>query len=220
MKALFFDHDDTLVATYQAKWAQHKHIAKTFYNKELDDSAIRPHWGKPFSQMIKLLYETEDGQQAMSYNIAAGKHFPKQLFEDTLSTMDRLREQGLLLGLVTATTRSSLEDDFKTLSIPQDLFNYIQTEEKTSFHKPDPRVFAPVIEWLFAQGIAPHEALYVGDSLLDMRAAQEAGLHFIGVATGLTTIEDFSQNQVTSFKNLSELLEMGLEEILALRSSP
>lgn len=35
IKAVFFDHDDTLVGTIEAKWAHHKYVARTWYGKEL-----------------------------------------------------------------------------------------------------------------------------------------------------------------------------------------
>jgi HAD superfamily hydrolase (TIGR01549 family) len=207
IKVVLFDHDDTLVATISAKWAQHKYIAKTFYGKDLEDEEIRQHWGKPFSLLVKLLYETEDGDQAMSYNIALREQYPKQLFADTPNTIKKLREAGIIIGLVTATTLPSLENDFKTLEVSREWFDYIQTEERTTFHKPDPRVFDPSIQWLKEQGIATSQVLYVGDSLSDMRAALGAGFHFIGVATGLVTMEDFNRNQVQAVSRLSELLE-------------
>ena len=34
IKAVFFDHDDTLVGTIVPKWAHHKHVARTHYGKE------------------------------------------------------------------------------------------------------------------------------------------------------------------------------------------
>ena len=69
IKAILFDHDDTLVATIQAKWAQHKFIAKTFYGKDLQDDEIRLHWGKPYSVLIRLLYNTDDVDSTVSYNL-------------------------------------------------------------------------------------------------------------------------------------------------------
>jgi phosphoglycolate phosphatase len=45
-RAVVFDHDDTLVATIEAKWAQHKHVARTWYGKALSDEELREHWGQ------------------------------------------------------------------------------------------------------------------------------------------------------------------------------
>lgn len=208
IKVVLFDHDDTIVATIQAKWAQHKYIAKTFYDKDLSDDEIRVHWGKPLTVLIRLLYETENIDMAMSYNIATRKDFPKSLFDDSIKTLTSFRKAGLKVGLVTATTLSSLENDFKTLNISKHLFDYIQTEDDTNYHKPDSRVFQPTIEWLAEQGIKPSEVAYVGDSLKDMAAAVGAGFHFIGVCTGLITLEEFEQQKAAAVKRLAELLPL------------
>ncbi len=208
IKAILFDHDDTLVSTIQAKWAQHKFIAKIFYGKDLQDDEIRLHWGKPFSVMIKLLYNTDDVESAMSHNLCARKDFPKVLFEDTIKTLVFLRNTKMKIGLVTATTLSSLENDFTTLNISRQLFDYVQTEEDTVYHKPDSRVFAPALKWLAQEQIHPNEVLYVGDSLNDMKAALGAGLQFLGIPTGLTSLEEFRQNQANGIQRLREITEL------------
>ena len=212
IKAILFDHDDTLVSTFKTKWAQHKYIARTFYGKELHDDELRMHWGKPLTILLQLLYETDRIAIAMSYNIATRDAFPKALFKDTVRTLNALRSSGKKLGLVTATSRSSLEHDVKTLSIPKESFDYIQTEDDTAFHKPDPRVFGLALSWLAQQDIQPHEVLYVGDHLNDMVAAQGAGMKFIGVETGLISVEEFKKHQVKGIHQLSDLLEVFCSE--------
>jgi phosphoglycolate phosphatase-like HAD superfamily hydrolase len=90
IKAVLFDHDDTLVGTIEAKWAEHKHIAKTYYNKRLTDDEIRQHWGKPLSVMVGLLYGTNDINQAMAHNAATYEDFPKKIQDDTVATLPHL----------------------------------------------------------------------------------------------------------------------------------
>lgn len=205
IKAVLFDHDDTLVATFEPKSAHHKHIAKTFYQKELTDDEIRAHWGKPLPTLMKILYDTDDAETALAHNIATRDLFPKQLFNGTLDMLTALRSRGLKTGIVTSTIRRSLDYDFETLSISSSLFDYIQTQEETEFHKPDPRVFVPAINWLAAQGISPAETLYIGDTFLDMQAALGAGFQFIGVATGLLTQEQFTLQGARAIARLPDL---------------
>lgn len=90
IKAVLFDHDDTLVGTIDAKWAQHKYIAKKFYSKTLTDDDIKQHWGKPLTFLLSKLYETDHIDMAMSYNIATRSRFPKKLFVDTIDTLQLL----------------------------------------------------------------------------------------------------------------------------------
>ena len=203
--AFIFDHDDTLVGTIQAKWSQHKYIAQMFYQKKLSDEDIRPHWGKPLSSLIQCLYETDQVDLAMSYNVATRSQFPKLLFEDTIGALKKIRTMGKKVGLVTATTRSSMDNDFKTLNIPVKLFDYIQAEEDTHFHKPDKRVFEPALRWIAVEQISPEEVVYVGDNFNDMEAAIGAGFQFIGVSTGLISYEEFAARGVRAVKRLADL---------------
>ncbi len=145
---------------------------------------------------------------AKSYNLSTRNDFPKALFEDTIETLTTLRNAKIKIGLVTATTLSSLENDFTTLNISKELFDYIQTEEDTIYHKPDSRVFEPALKWLAQENIHPNEVIYVGDSLGDMKAALGAGLQFLGVHTGLISLEEFRENQVNGVQRLKEITEL------------
>lgn len=205
-KAVFFDHDDTLVEAMKAQWAQHKYIARKFYGKKLSDEELRIHWGSPLSSLLKLLYGTHHLDIAMSYNIAIRDRFPKLLFKDTLSTLKFLRKAGKKVGVVTATSLASLQNDFDTLGISKQLFDYIQTEDDTIFHKPDPRVFEPSLQWFAKHQIQPSEVVYVGDHLKDLIAAKGAGLHFIGVSTGVVSAAEFIKHRALHVPNLSSLL--------------
>ncbi len=205
-KAIFFDHDDTLVEAMKAKWAQHKYIARKFYGKKLTDEELRLHWGAPLSSLLKLLYGTHHLDIAMSYNIAIRDRFPKLLFKDTLSTLKSFRKLGKKVGLVTATSLSSLQNDFDTLGISKQLFDYIQTEDDTIFHKPDPRVFEPALQWLAKHQIQPFEVVYVGDHLKDLIAAKGAGLHFVGVSTGVISAAEFAKHRAFHVPRLGCLL--------------
>lgn len=209
IKVVLFDHDDTLVETLKAKIDEHKHIARKFYGKDLQDAEILRHWGKPFSDLIRLLYETDDIDQAIAYNLDSHKDFPKLLPDDTISTLTYLKKIGKKIGVVTAANVLSFNYDLKSLGIPRELFDYIQTERDTSFHKPNPKVFEPAVKWLNQQYIKPSEVVYVGDGLHDMKAALGAGFEFIGVTTGLVTQTEFKKNGAkTTIKKLSELTKI------------
>lgn len=68
IKVVLFDHDDTLVGTISTKWAEHKFIAKKYYQKELTDDEIRLHWGKPLAQTG--LVSAEEFSRAKAQSIA------------------------------------------------------------------------------------------------------------------------------------------------------
>lgn len=87
-------------------------------------------------------------------------------------------------------------------------FENIQTSDDTDFDKPNPRVFDD-----FLVRYAAKEMLYVGDHLIDYKAALNAGIHFIAVLSGgISTREDFiatglPENQIlNSLADLPEFL--------------
>lgn len=208
IKAVLLDHDDTLVGTIESKWKQHKYVAKTHYGKDLHDDEIRQHWGKPLGELVGILYGTDNIEQAMAYNTACHENYPKVLFKESISVLRELKSQGLLLGIVTATTRFSFEHDMSLHGFPPEVVDYTQTAEDTPFHKPDSRVFDPAVSWLEGHGIQAEQVLYVGDGLHDMKAALGAGFEFVGVETGLISANEFRLAGTVSIPTVSQLVEV------------
>ena len=205
IKAVFFDHDDTLVDTIGSKWAQHKFIASKYYGRELTEEDLHEHWGKPLEDLFRLFYNTDDIQQAMDYTLAHHEEFPKPLFPETIPTLRRLHAAGKIVGIITATLRLSFEHDLDLHNVPREIIDYTQTADDTEFHKPDPRVFEPAKVWLAGRSIKPGQTLYIGDGLKDMRAALGAGFSFLGVESGLVTASEFRQNGAESVASIAEV---------------
>lgn len=205
IKAVFFDHDDTLVGTMEPKWAHHKFVAKKYYGKDLTDEEIIPHWGKPLPELVKVLYGTENTKDALANNAAHHTDYPKILFAPSIPLLRHLHQAGKLTGIITATSRFSFEHDITLHEFPRDCIDYTQTADDTPFHKPDPKVFEPAIEWLNKRHIKPDEVTYIADGLHDMKAATGAGFNFIGVQTGLTTKNQFTENGIFSVQSIADI---------------
>jgi phosphoglycolate phosphatase-like HAD superfamily hydrolase len=205
-KIILFDHDDTLVSSFLQKWRQHRYIAKEFYDIELTDDDLRHHWGKPMSQLFKALYLTDNIDMAMSYTLATREMFPKKIFPHTIRVLNDLKTRGFTLGIVTATSSINLKHDLEKFKFPKKLFEYVQTEDDTLFHKPDPRVFEPVYQWIQQNKTAPSQVLYVGDHVRDMSAALGADFHFIAVTTGSSSKTEFVRRGIVTIDSLEELI--------------
>jgi pyrophosphatase PpaX len=61
------------------------------------------------------------------------------------------------------------------------LFDVVVGSDDTELHKPDPAPIRHALELLEA---APDDAVYIGDSPFDIRAAKAAGVHAIAVTWG------------------------------------
>ncbi len=207
IKAVVFDFDDTLVNTFETKALALQKTARDFYDFELSLETIKTHWGKPYHEMLLLLFEevTDDLDDVLK-NFEKIRHsFPSQLFDNVRETIRLLKEK-VVLGIVTSTSKPLIISDLELIDLSPDNFFYIQTFEETSVHKPDPQVFEPIFQKLAEKGIDKNEIVYVGDALTDFFAARDAGLTFYAVANAVTTKEKFEKEGAHVLGNIKELL--------------
>ncbi|MBD3280265.1 HAD hydrolase-like protein [Candidatus Dojkabacteria bacterium] len=206
-KVILFDFDDTLVNTREPIWEHHKYVARKYYDIKLTDERLKKHYGEPFEEFIQNLYEHKDSVENMIENYSIDREkFPKILYPDTLSTLNKLIESNKKIGIITATTKEYLMEDLKRLSFPYKQMFHLQGSEETKFNKPDGRVFEPAFEVADQLGIARSEIVYIGDGSKDMKATKDAEIDFIGIAGRTTHEEEFEKQKVKSVSSLSDLL--------------
>lgn len=116
-------------------------------------------------------------------------NFPKEIFPESKQLLATLRAAGKVVALVTSTNTRSLASDFVHNAIEEGTFDHVFTIDDCEYHKPDKRVFDP----LLSHGYDPTDVVYVGDAPTDFFAARDAGFDFIGVGTGLLSTEDFKR---------------------------
>jgi phosphoglycolate phosphatase-like HAD superfamily hydrolase len=199
IKAVIFDFDDTLVESRLAKWAQHKHVAKEFYNIELTDEDIKKHWGKPFHKLVGELYRNSDTPKKMMeavMSVREKEEFKKKVHKGSPELMNELLDRGLKLGILTATMKKYLLVNLSEHNFPIDRLTIIQAADDTEVHKPDPAVFEPLLKKFKEEGIESSEIVYVGDSIDDLYSSKGAGVNFIAVTTGMYSEEDFKKEGV------------------------
>lgn len=187
-KVVAFDFDDTLVATINNVWRQHKHVALTEFGIEITDEDMKRVWGSPFHDMVEVLYG-HPFATVEPHLLREKANFPKEIFPKSKELLNNLRLAGKIIALVTSTNTKSLALDFVHNALEDDTFDHVFTIDDTEYHKPDKRVFDP----LLSHGYKPEEVIYIGDARTDFMAARDAGFDFIGVATGLLSVEDFTQ---------------------------
>ncbi len=210
IKAIIFDYDDTLVQTMASKWDALKETGKRFYGLTITDEHIRKFWGKPFQEMLEgvLMHADTFDKLEHSYMQVHGD-FPMQAYDDAPRTIKTLME-AYAVGVLTASARKLVISDLTMLGFPVEDMAYIQTSEDTDIHKPDPRVFTPILEHLSRRHIDRNEVLYVGDALKDYEAARDAGLKFYGVTYGTASRAEFEAHGAKTIARLSDLLSADL----------
>ncbi len=207
LKAIIFDLDDTLLKTKQVKSEALKFAGKHFYNIEVTDEKLRQHWGKPFLTFLSELYDHADSPENLAINYKSiVQNYTNVPHEGTLPALAELYDRYKVCVLSSA-AKSLVLYDMEHAGLPLESFSYIQTEEDTTVHKPDPEVFAPMIARLATHGIEIDEMLYVGDHPTDYQAATGAGLHFIGIAERSIPKSEFEAMGATTIDSLLELRE-------------
>lgn len=107
---------------------------------------------------------------------------------DLRPLLSGLRDRGLTLGLATNDTEAGARDHLRLHGIA-DLFTFVAGYDSGFGGKPDP---GQLRAFLRAAGFAPDEVVMVGDSRHDLAAARAAGLHAVGVLTGLAGAAELS----------------------------
>jgi HAD superfamily hydrolase (TIGR01549 family) len=193
-KAVIFDMDDTLIKTYAVKLRQHQHFAQQVYGMAIDENKFSEHWGTPFDVFLAEMYaHVKDAPKIVKKRYMEYSHlFPVELHDDTSQVLDYLHGLGKKLGVVTATAHEIVVQDLTLANFPLERLHKLQTSSDTLVHKPDPKVFEPMLDSLAQEGITT-DILYVGDALMDYFAARDAGLHFVGVTTGAVSEQQFRE---------------------------
>ncbi len=109
------------------------------------------------------------------------------LFPGAHEVVHTLRESGVKTGVVTSKGRGMTLRSLAHVGLA-DAFDVVVTADDTTRHKPDP---LPVEHALYALGLTPDRALFVGDSTHDMYSGRAAG-----TATGAALWGPFTRGQL------------------------
>lgn len=104
---------------------------------------------------------------------------PTPLFVQTPALIDDLHSQGYKLAVVTGKARTGLDRVFAQTGLGRYFVASRCADEVHS--KPHPEMISSLLKEL---NIAPNRALMVGDSLLDLTMAANAGIDSVGVTYG------------------------------------
>ncbi|MGZ8782090.1 MAG: HAD family hydrolase [Gaiellaceae bacterium] len=179
---VLFDFDGTVVDSGAIIIASMRHATKTVLGRDIPDEELgRAVGGSGLLEQMRLLDPDRVDELVTTYR-AHNEPLHAELVEcagmtDLLTT---LREQGRRLGVVTAKRQETVRLAFSYLPLEQ-FFDVVVGSDDTELHKPDP---APLVHALGLLGAERDDAVYIGDSPFDIRAAKGAGMHSIAVTWG------------------------------------
>ena len=126
------------------------------------------------------------------------------LFDDTIETLKIIKDKGIKIGIVSSRMGVRIDKILEHLDCRKYIDNIIGYEDVTT-HKPDPE---GLIKSLAYFNCKRDEVLYIGDSYIDAKAAENAQIDFVGVTTGTTSQNDFEEyNNIKIVNNLLSILE-------------
>lgn len=194
IKGVVFDFDGTLTELtldFEHLRTEIEKVARQY----VGDEDIKSQEGQ---YVIEMIYWVEGriGEQADSFRREAFVRLRelemeassgKDVYPYTRDVLRRLREKGMQIGVI---TRSHV--DVLTL-VFQDIKSYVDTivtRDEVREVKPHPNHGTEVLRLL---GVAPEEAILVGDHPTDVLAGKAVGMKTAGVLSGRTTREAFEK---------------------------
>lgn len=145
-------------------------------------------------QFIKLFKEKADNVMVANTELYAG----------VKNVLQNLKAKGYKIAIVTTKFHYRIEQILNKFDA-NELIDIIVGAEDVKIEKPNPEGLFLAIENL---KVMNEEVLYVGDSLVDAKTAENAKVEFAAVLTGTTTMDDFrSYNSAYIGKNISDVFK-------------
>jgi HAD superfamily hydrolase (TIGR01509 family) len=186
LRAVLLDIDGTLVDSVDLH-ARAWHEAFWHFGKEVELAAVRSQIGKGGDQLVPVVLDEEeldafgDDLQRYRTRLFARRYLPwVRSLPGARELVLRVRSRGLRVGLASSCKQDEL-GHYTALAGIDGLYDAATTADDAERSKPHPDVFDACLEEL---GVAPADALAVGDSPFDALAAARAGVRTVGLLSG------------------------------------
>ena len=209
-KAILFDIDGTLVDSndlHVTAWQQ----AFGRYGYEFDRHTIHEQVGKGGDNLVPSLLPDSDTKTQAKIDDAHGELFKGDLIEQVKAfpgateLLAKTRASGRTVVLASSAARDELDRHVETLAAA-DLVSETTCKDDVESSKPAPDIFSAALNKL--DGVAPEEALVVGDTPYDMQAARRCGIPAIAVRSGGFTDEQLREAGASAiFRDVQEICE-------------
>jgi pyrophosphatase PpaX len=178
-----FDFDGTLVDSENLILASFRHATDAVLGDTPSDDVLRAGIGLTLEQQAHDL-AGDRAKELFDVYVEHNRAYHSELlrtFDGVPEMILRLRHRGRRLGVVTAKIRPTMELGFEHVPLEREWFEVLVAKEDTRLHKPHPEPLLLALELMHA---AADDAIYVGDSPFDIRAAKAAGMRSVAVTWG------------------------------------
>lgn len=172
---VIFDVDGTLIDT---EIAIRKSLQKALLEesgKEYDSDSLDFIFGIPGKDALEQLGIKEIDRVLQKWDKYMEDYKGDiKVFEGIEAVLNLLKGKNIGIGVVTSKTRAEFDHDFPSFGLMKYL-NHIVCADDTAKHKPNPE---PILKFLEKAGIKSQEAIYIGDTAYDCKAAKGANVKF------------------------------------------
>jgi HAD superfamily hydrolase (TIGR01509 family) len=176
-RAVLFDFDGTLIDTWRLYLEAFRRAMEPHFLRFLTDAeilALEPTAERRLFERIVDRAKVEDFYESFLHHYRSlHRTHCDGLYPGIAELLRVLRKDRYAIGVITGKSRKAWDLTFAESSI--EAFDVVITDDDVAQPKPHPEGLQAA---LGICGIQPYEALYIGDSLLDCRAARAAEVPF------------------------------------------
>jgi len=173
---LLLDLDGTLIDSEELILSSYRHTMRVHRGEEPPDEAWKESMGRPLHDQLREFAEDDAEVREM---VRTYREHNREVHDELLrpfpgvrDAVERIRSRGYRLGIVTSKLREPALEGLRVCGYPRDWFEVLVAADDVDRHKPSPE---PVRSALRVMGAEPSGALFVGDSVHDLRAGRAAG---------------------------------------------
>lgn len=215
-QALVLDVDDTLVATRATGFRKLEIAANTLNLESPDWTVYLEHYGRTdFLTCLGQLFPGGNVQTIEQIYDQLQSRVPYSVFKSIPDVLEKIR-LGTKVGILTNGNASKTSRKLISLGLADFPFDVVISLGNGNLKKPQPGCFDECIELLDCDA---ERIVYVGDSLIDLIAARNAGLHFWAVLTGTGSRSEFQDCEGLHEDCIFEEIEECLNHFLSIQES-
>lgn len=207
-KLVLFDLDGTLVDSSEVVFESFNYIFQKYNKPLLDWSEFIKIFGRHPKQVFKDLNYSFDDPDTVAKDF-----FEKQMseskrvkvYDNACEAISDIKNNGIKVGIYTNANSTKTKILItETLRLAPTDFDIILTGDDVTKPKPDPQGILICLKKL---AISPNDAIYVGDSIADIMAADSAKVRSVLVTQGEDKTH-INAKPTYTIENLAELLKL------------
>lgn len=181
-RVLLLDLDGTLIDSSELILASYRHTMRTHLGETPPDSEWLEGMGRPLRVQLRDFASSEEEAKSMLDTYREHNHRVHdrliRSFDGVRETLTGLRQRGVPLAIVTSKARRGVEMGMDACGLEAGWFDAVVTADDVELAKPHPEPVLRALR-LLGEDADPSRAVFVGDSVHDLRAGRAAA-----VATG------------------------------------